>query len=118
MTIELGNVTLAMSVNGTSVGTTYIQDLTLKPGNNTVNMRTTVYELVVVGLIFNGYSSGILPVNLVGNTSTYNGVELPYYNAMLEATKLKLDLNVFDAIKGTNLTSSKMAKMARSQNLV
>ncbi|KAJ9656055.1 hypothetical protein H2198_005215 [Neophaeococcomyces mojaviensis] len=104
MTIDLGNVTLAMSVNGTPIGTATLPNLTLKPGDNLVDMRAEVYQLVVVGIVLESYHDGILPVDVAGNTSTYDGMQLPYYNAMLAATKLRLDLNVFDALKGSNLT--------------
>lgn len=102
MTIDLGNVTLSLSVNGTAVGTSTLPNLRLKPGDNIVQMRAEVYQLVVVGIVMERQNA-ILPVDIKGNTSTYNGQQIPYYNGMLAATELSVELNVTEAVEGSGL---------------
>lgn len=110
MTIDLGKVTLSMSVNGTAVGTATIPSLVLKPGDNTVDMRCEVYELVVVGIVMQRQNP-VLPVDIKGNQSISNGQVIPYYTSMLGATALQVELNVTQAIQGSGLAKRRLAKL-------
>lgn len=101
MTIALGNVTLALSVNGTSIGTATLPDLVLNPGANTQQMRAEVYQLVVAAMVMER-ENATLPVDIRGNTSTFGGQQIPYYNTMLAATQFRIDLDVADAMEGGN----------------
>lgn len=101
MTIALGNVTLALSVNGTSIGTAMLPDLVLNPGANTQQMRAEVYQLVVASMVMER-ENATLPVDIRGNTSTFGGQQIPYYNTMLAATQFRIDLDVADAMEGGN----------------
>lgn len=99
MTIALGNVTLSLSVNGTSIGTATLPNLVLQPGNNTVGMRAEVYKLVAAAIALQREQT-ILPVDIRGNTSTFEGRQIPYYNTMLANTALQVPLDISKAMGG------------------
>lgn len=100
MTFALGNVTLGLSVNGTAISTATLPDLLLEPGNNTVTMYAEVYELVAASLAMS-MKTTILPVDIQGNTSTYNGQIIPYYTTMLNNTLLHTSINISSALGST-----------------
>lgn len=112
MTIDLGRVTFSMSVNGTAVGTATVESLVLKPGDNTIQMRAEVYQLVVVGIVIQRQDV-ILPIDIKGNQSTFNGQVIPYYTSMLQATALQVKLNVTQATEGSSLTSKRSLALLR-----
>lgn len=103
VSVELGTVTLDMSVAGTPVGVATIEDLVLKPGNNLFEMRAVTNQTAVVTLIFTDYKDGILPIDVVGNTTTFNDQSLPYYEKALQSNKLRLNLDVIDALERAGL---------------
>lgn len=106
MTLEMGNLTLSLSVDGTPIGQSYLQNLVLTPGDNFVPMRSTVNETVVLGMITSAnatHRNGILPVEITGNSSVYNGKELPYFTEALAANKLTVTLDVGKALLGIGL---------------
>ena len=110
MTIDLGKVMLKMACNGTDVGYATIESLVLRPGANTVSMRVVSYQLVVVGLVLQRQNP-ILPVDIKGVNSSYNGELIPYYTTMLQNTALRVDLNITSAVEGSNLTSRAVSQL-------
>lgn len=69
-------------------------------------MRSTVNETVVLGMITSAnatHRNGILPVEITGNSSVYNGKELPYFTEALAANKLTVTLDVGKALLGIGL---------------
>jgi hypothetical protein len=99
ISLSMGNVTLTMSVDGTVIGNATIPDLSLTPGNATHPLFATVDTTAVVGLLSQpDYHCGILPVEIAGNQSIYNGQELTYYSKALQANKMVNQLNVRPAI--------------------
>ncbi|KAB8074163.1 hypothetical protein BDV29DRAFT_125796 [Aspergillus leporis] len=99
LTIDLGNVTLGLSVNGTSIGESYINDLVLKPGDNTLAMRAKVDQLTVLSVAKN-YKDMVVPLEVTGsdNSSVYNGQVLSYFSKALSSNKLAVDLNITEVI--------------------
>ncbi|KAE8358894.1 hypothetical protein BDV27DRAFT_60921 [Aspergillus caelatus] len=107
MTINLGNVTLDLSVNGTAIGTSYIQDLVLKPGDNKFSMRAKVDQLAIIGMM-SKYPGTVVPVDITGsetNSSVYDGQALPYFSRALASNKLRVDLNITEVV-GSSAGSS------------
>jgi len=101
MTINMGNVTLDLSVDGQLMGYSYLDDLTLKPGNNTIPMFSNVNQTGVISLVSGNssrYKGGIVPFTISGNSSVYNGQELPYFSKALAANNLTVHLNVSQAL--------------------
>lgn len=63
-----GNVTMDLAVNNTHIGQSFVNDLTLHPGDNTVSMTSKVDKMAVVR---NLPADGMLPVVIRGNSSVY-----------------------------------------------
>ena len=105
MTIAMGNVTLDLSVNGKPMGQSYIDNLVLHPGNNTVPMTSIVNETAVINLLLvdGAYKDGVVPFVITGNSSVYNGKELPYFTEALSANNLTVSLNVSEALSELNV---------------
>ncbi|KAE8371715.1 hypothetical protein BDV26DRAFT_120434 [Aspergillus bertholletiae] len=100
MTISLGNVTLDLSVNGTAIGKSLIQDLVLKPGDNKFPMKATVDQLAVVSEMTK-YPGTIVPVDITGsetNSSVYDGKALSYFSRALASNKLQIKLNITEVV--------------------
>jgi hypothetical protein len=86
-------------VNGTSIGESYINDLVLKPGDNTLAMRAKVDQLTVLSVAKN-YKDMVVPLEVTGsdNSSVYNGQVLSYFSKALSSNKLAVDLNITEVI--------------------
>lgn len=97
-TYEMGNLTMSMSVNGLPIGIATLRDVVLRPGLNTFSMLATTNQTAVVGLIFGPYKSGILPIDIVGNSTVYNGQHIPWYEQALQANKLTIHIDVIKAL--------------------
>jgi hypothetical protein len=93
-TLHLGNVTYDVSVDGQSIGTSMLNDLVLRPGDNHVPMRTKTDQLAVLTLIGDKYKNGVLPLSITGKSVMYNGQTIPYFEAAVKAGTQHLDLNV------------------------
>ncbi|KAK2765437.1 hypothetical protein FQN54_008286 [Arachnomyces sp. PD_36] len=98
MTLEMGNLTLNLAVAGENIGTSSLKDLTLHPGDNTVPMTSIVDQAKVIKMVTGDYKDGMLPIDITGNSTTYNGEELPYYTAALSANKVSVTLDVGSAL--------------------
>jgi hypothetical protein len=95
----MGNVTLDMAVAGTFIGNATMPDLVLRPGNNTVPIHVTVNQTAVIGLLQTPkFRCGVLPVDIAGKKSMYNGQELTYYSEALQSNKVTNNLNVRPAL--------------------
>lgn len=60
------------------VGNTTINDMTLRPGNNTLPMTSIIDEAKVLSSMEDP-KTGIVELFIIGNTSVYNGQHLTYY---------------------------------------
>ncbi|RAO69376.1 uncharacterized protein BHQ10_005388 [Talaromyces amestolkiae] len=106
ITVAMGNVTLNVSVNGTYIGQSYLNNLTLQPGSNIIPLRSTINQTEVIALISGtkaAYPSGVIPLTIVGNSSVYNGVQIPYFTEALSSTPLTTDMNVTQVLINSGL---------------
>ncbi|WEW58791.1 hypothetical protein PRK78_004259 [Emydomyces testavorans] len=97
MSLTMGNLTLNLSVDGKSIGQSHMNDVVIRPGDNNIEMTSKIDQTQVIGFLSGQnapYKNGILPVEIVGDSATYNGKELPYYSKALQSNKLHIDLNV------------------------
>lgn len=102
-----GNVTLNLVVAGETLGLSYLDNLVLKPGNNTVPMTATVNETAIIAMLTsdsNPYTTGVVPFTITGNSSVYNNQELPYFTNALIANNLTVELNITKALAEIGLT--------------
>lgn len=108
MTLDLGNVTMNLSVKGKAIGYALIPNLSLKPGDNKLPMQSRVDQLTILGLVQSTYKDAVLPLEIVGNSSVRNGQHLTYYEDAIKSNTINLDLNIAPALAGLglNVTSS------------
>ncbi|CAE7001672.1 hypothetical protein PTNB85_09124 [Pyrenophora teres f. teres] len=107
MTLDLGNVTMNLGVDGKAIGYTLIQNLLLKPGDNKFPIQSHVDQLTILGLITSKYKDAVLPLEIVGNSSVKDGQHLTYYEDAIKSNTVKLNLDVGPALAGIgiNVTS-------------
>jgi hypothetical protein len=103
MTLDLGNVTMNLAVDGTAIGYALIPNLLLKPGENKYPLQSHVEQLTILGLIQNKYKNAVLPLQIVGNSSIKDGQHLTYYEDAIKSNTIHLDLNVGPALAGIGL---------------
>ncbi|KAI4158684.1 MAG: hypothetical protein LQ342_007205 [Letrouitia transgressa] len=109
MTIAMGNVTFSNYVAGDFIGTTALQDLVLRPGDNSVPMRSTIDQTLVIKKVVADYRDGMLPVDIRGNSSVYAGEHLEYFEKALAGNEQHVVLDVgekLNALGGGGLLSS------------
>ncbi|EFE40057.1 conserved hypothetical protein [Trichophyton verrucosum HKI 0517] len=102
LTLDMGNLTLNLAVDGHPIGYSVLHDVVIKPGDNNIPMQAKAdlaYVLKQTGKE-SKYSNGIVPVTILGNSSVAHGKELPYYTKALAANTLKVDLNVPAILSG------------------
>lgn len=100
MTLTMGNITLNLAVDGKLMGQSYLDNLILRPGNNTAPMTSSVDVTAVVRslLLDSAYEDGVVPFVVTGASSFYHGMELPYFTKALRALNLTVNLNVSRAL--------------------
>jgi hypothetical protein len=108
MTIQLGDVTQDVYVGDQKIATALIPNLELKPGDNLIPMSSISDQAKVIGLISTQFKDGMVPVDIKGNSSIFNGQHLPYFEAALRAQTLHTTLNLGPALKGIGLDISKI----------
>lgn len=109
MTISMGNVTFNNFIHGTQtlIGNSTLTDLVLKPGNNTIPMKSIVNQTLVITELTSNFKNGMLPVDIVGLSSVYNGQHLPYFEKALASNTQTITLDVGSALAkiGLNISS-------------
>ncbi|KAL2821722.1 hypothetical protein BDW59DRAFT_108651 [Aspergillus cavernicola] len=100
--LSMGNVTMDVSSNGTALGQSFLNDLVLNPGNNTVPMvaflnNTRLFP--ILGALPEGVTT--IPLTIVGSSSVYNGEEIPYFTAALAANTLNVDLDILEVLESS-----------------
>src|ERR1700760_3218673 len=88
MTIQMGTVTQNIFVEGKQIGVATIPNLQLKPGDNLIPMQSVSDQGTVISLITTKYKEENLQIDIVGNSSIYNGQHLPYFEKALQANKM------------------------------
>lgn len=108
MTISMGNVTFNNFIHGTQtlIGNSTLTDLVLKPGNNTVPMKSIVNQTLVITELTSNFQNGMLPIDVVGLSSVYNGQHLPYFEKALASNTQSITLDVGSALAKIGLDIS------------
>lgn len=109
MTLDLGNVTMNLAVDGKSIGYSLIPNLILKPGENALPIQSHVDMLKILSLVQDPYKNGILPIDIVGNSSiSKDNKHLTYYEDAIKGNTIRLDLNIGPALQGigVNVTNN------------
>ncbi|CAK7213917.1 hypothetical protein SEUCBS140593_002008 [Sporothrix eucalyptigena] len=96
VTFEIGNVTFNTYLNGSLVGTSYIDNVVLSPGNNTYPLRAKIEQSPILTAVQSEpwCQTGIVPMDLSGLSVTNNGQDLPYFANALAThnTTVEVDL--------------------------
>lgn len=80
LTLAVGDAAFDISVNGTKIANATIPDLVLQPGNHSHTINVSSNLTAVVPLLSEpAYQCGILPVDILGTASVYDGKLLPYF---------------------------------------
>lgn len=96
MTIAMGNVTLSLSTAQAGiVGNSTVQDMTIRPGNNSLPMTAIVNQTALVSSLD---KSGKVNLTITGTSSVYNGQHLTYYEKALSSNVLTLEMNVLQIL--------------------
>lgn len=83
------------------MGQSYLNNLTLTPGDNYIPMTSSINQTAILSMISskdNPYTDGLVPFAITGNSSVYNGQELPYFTEALASNNLTVKLNVTKAL--------------------
>ncbi|KAL1956326.1 hypothetical protein VTO42DRAFT_7409 [Malbranchea cinnamomea] len=102
MTLTMGNLTLDLTIDGQPVGTAFLTDVVIRPNDNFIDMESYVNQSIVLGLISDKYKNGIVPVQITGNSSVYNGEYISYFSDALASNTLTVELNLLDGLGGGN----------------
>ena len=81
------------------IGTAFLPNLSLAPGNNTVDMRSNINQSLVLEKLPQ-FPSGVLPIEAVGKSVIYNGQHLTYFENSLSTNTQTLSLNVTALLGG------------------
>lgn len=100
LTIEIGNATFDTFLNGSNVGTTYMDNLILSPGNNNASLRASISQgPVLLALMEEPYcQDGIIDFELSGNGVTNEGDKLSYFADALSADNLTVPINIGESV--------------------
>lgn len=99
ITISMGKVTQNVYSGSTFVGLATIANLTLVPGDNLVEMSSASDQAAVIQLIISKYADATIPVTITGNSSSVDGVDMPYFTAALRQQVLQTTLVLGPALK-------------------
>lgn len=109
LTLEIGNATFANNLNGTRIGTLFIDNMFLQPGINNLSIRANITQapvlLAVTSLPY--CQTGILPFELFGESVVNHGQSLPYF-----AHALSLHAQISEVDVGTALQKTLGTKIA------
>ncbi|KAK3680448.1 hypothetical protein B0T22DRAFT_62391 [Podospora appendiculata] len=102
VTFEIGNTTFHNYLLGNEVGTVYIDDLTLIPGDgNVFDMRATIENTPVLNTVQEKpyCEDGNVPFQLRGKNVTNHGQYLSYFADALAAGNQTIEINIGDSIE-------------------
>jgi hypothetical protein len=110
LTLEIGNATFANLLNGTKIGTLFIDDMFLYPGVNNLSVRANITQAPVISAITTlpYCKTGIVPFELLGESVINKGQPLPYFATALSLDPQLTEIDVGSALKqtlGTNVAS-------------
>src|SRR5690349_15701742 len=96
-----GNATFHNYLGGAEIGTVFIDNMTLRPGNNSFPMKAKVEQGPV--LTFMGSrpacETGMAPFQLLGKDVVNNGQRLTYFATALATANQTVDIDIGGALK-------------------
>ncbi|KAI0154843.1 hypothetical protein GGR57DRAFT_98361 [Xylariaceae sp. FL1272] len=115
LTLDIGNVTFTNYFNGDAIGTTFIKDLVLRPGNNSYFTNATIEQIPIVTALTTQPDcklDGVLPFQLSGKDVTNNGDELTYFRDALASANQSVTIDLKDAAEAVGIKPGCLTKSA------
>ncbi|GAB1213325.1 hypothetical protein ATERTT37_002474 [Aspergillus terreus] len=108
VTFALGNVTLNLKIGDVILGNGTIDNILLRPGNNTVplrgilDIRKAVSNLgTILAAEADALSHGNLMLAASGHSTIYNGFHIPYFEKVLNNLTVTADVPILKVLFGT-----------------
>lgn len=104
---EKGNLTFTnFMVNEFNVGTVFVDNVTIKPGNNSFPLRANISQTPVLQTIQERpyCETGIIPFELQGQNVLNHGQRLAYYADAMATTNITTDIAVLPDLQALGLT--------------
>lgn len=110
-TLDIGNVSFTNFIGDEDVGTLYIQNLLLKPGDNIVNITAAMKQARVIGAAREKpyCNTGIVPFKLLGKSVNNDGANLTYFAAALGSSNQTVEIDIGTILKNDLGTSANCA---------
>lgn len=104
VSLDVGDASFNLFVNGTQIGNATIPSLTLAPGNNSYPIAITNNQTAVGALLLgNPAACGVLPIDIEGVSSVVNGLTIPYLTKALQSNVLHTTLDIAPAVRAAGL---------------
>lgn len=96
LTRKQGNVSFTNFVDDQEVGTLYIDNLLLVPGNNRVNISAHMEQIRIITLLRSDKycEDGIMPFQLQGENVTNHGEDIEYFAAGLASNNQTVEIDI------------------------
>ncbi|KAL2870926.1 DUF3712 domain-containing protein [Aspergillus lucknowensis] len=108
ITLQIGDTILDLKSGNLTLGNATIHDLTLHPGNHSVPVEGTIdiaYLLQNLGPILktqgDALRNGVLRLDSVGRSVSFQGTEVPYYTAAMQKLTLTADVGLGGLLTNT-----------------
>ncbi|KAF4984195.1 hypothetical protein FZEAL_593 [Fusarium zealandicum] len=100
-TLDNGNVTFTNYIDDEEVGTLYIADLVLKPGDNIVPITAMMNQSAILNAVQKEpyCKTGIVPFKLLGKTVVNHGENLTYFAAALGNANQTVEIDIGAILK-------------------
>lgn len=104
-----GNASFTSFLLGQEVGTTYMDNMILRPGLNNFSIAANISQGAVLNALQEKpycQNGGVLPFQLTGKSVVNHGQELSYYAQALAAANQSVTLPIGADLKQDNITLS------------
>jgi len=105
VTFEIGNATFTSYLLGQQVGSTFMDNMILRPGLNNFTLRANISQSAVLNALqLKPYcqNGGLLPFELTGNDVVNHGQHLLYYSRSLGAANQSVSIPIGADLKRDN----------------
>lgn len=103
-TINAGDVVQDIYHNGVRIGNTTINNMVLRPGDNSIPIVSYADQGPVIESLTNGTDkSGVLAVEARAVSVKYKGLDLPYFKQAMANVPIKLSLSLKEPLKAIGL---------------
>ncbi|KAH7152138.1 hypothetical protein B0J13DRAFT_673209 [Dactylonectria estremocensis] len=109
LTVEVGILSFIPFLNGTDLGTAFVDNLTLYPGINNVSMRANISQAPVLAAVSvePTCETGLLPLQLQAKGAENAGENLPYLTNALAGANFSVAINIRETFeRDLNMTLS------------